>query len=736
MHYYQKVSKKLIPAVLLLTCICLFATASAASRKPVALEGKESLYLRVLTKPFSNIYQEKDATGALVMENTPAFQPYFVYTKPTAEDKELGDAWYEIGSDANGTVVGWMMQKDLFEWKQTLCLAYTHPEGRHPVLMFDGRSEAVRLVEMEPEQRIAALKELEARIDSGNISRDFPVKSVEPKRAVDISREFYLLPILDYEAIELDNREGRLVELAAVTNAVSGAREASDIRENKAFLEETNLDASAISSDQLKDIATDVVWVIDTTVSMRPYIEKTLEIVQHVSKQLQAGTAIQDTVRFGIWGYRDSAEDIKEIGYTTHNYTRELQSIDAFTEILKNVQVTEQDSVDYAEDMFSGMADTIKQTAWTEKAIRCIILVGDAPSHEIGHKWNLSGMEELGLRELANDRKLTVFSLHLKNPRAKKFHETAEMQYRTLALNPGAQDAAYWDIDSTDLNAFAARSDEVSSAISGAITTLKQLAEAGPAPAAASSNGLQSGGQPEDQQETDLKQEQPTGELAELEPEQPAVPEQSGNTGPVEQAATIDLDQIILESAKGNTLAAQAVKAAVVQWIGSRTRAKAPRDITAWAVDKDLETPSIQAMEVKLLITKAQLSSLYETLKQVLMAGMRGQLSSESFFDSLQATAAATARDPEKIGQAKDMADTGLVPEFLEGLPYTSRLMDMNNELWSSWSVDEQDSFLNSIEANIETYKVIHDSPEGWVQLNPGDDPDAYVYPLSLDMLP
>ena len=62
--------------------------------------------------------------------------------------------------------------------------------------------------------------------------------------------------------------------------------------------------------------------------------------------------------------------------------------------------------------------------------------------------------------------------------------------------------------------------------------------------------------------------------------------------------------------------------------------------------------------------------------------------------------------------------------------------MDMNNELWSSWSVDEQDRFLADVEARIMAYETIHDSPEGWVQLNKQDEPGDYVYPITLDLLP
>ena len=130
--------------------------------------------------------------------------------------------------------------------------------------------------------------------------------------------------------------------------------------------------------------------------------------------------------------------------------------------------------------------------------------------------------------------------------------------------------------------------------------------------------------------------------------------------------------------------------------------------------DKDLLTTDIQSLEVRLLINKQQLDSLRETLKTILAAGRKGQISGEDFFSSLQAAAAATtARDPEMIKRAKSLAQSGLVPEFLVGLPYRSRIMDMTNELWSSWSVDEQDMFLADLEARIMAYETIHDWSRG-----------------------
>jgi hypothetical protein len=77
-----------------------------------------------------------------------------------------------------------------------------------------------------------------------------------------------------------------------------------------------------------------------------------------------------------------------------------------------------------------------------------------------------------------------------------------------------------------------------------------------------------------------------------------------------------------------------------------------------------------------------------------------------------------------------------LVPDFLQGLPYKSQLMALTKELWASWSTDEQEDFLKGVEAKIKLYAAIHDTPDRWIQLHPGDAPDEFVYPLALESLP
>jgi len=427
-------------------------------RVPVKIEGRKLLSLRVLTRPFSNIYTDKSLESPVVQSDVPAMQPYYVYTRPTAEDRELEAGWYEVGSNSQGKVIGWMQSKDVFEWKQTMCLVYTHPEGRKPVLMFDTKSSIKDIIQSSDEERIKSVSNYYAAIDDKNISKNFAVKSVEPKRAVDIRKEFYLLPILDFEAVDFGVREARIVKLAAVTNARVGARDGgeSDIRKSKKYLTGAVAPSMVISKKKLKKLNVDVVWVFDTTVSMRPYIQNTLDVIRETSKKMAENKPDNVKFNFGAWGYRDSVEDIAKIGYTTKNYTPELVEIKDFTNVLSNVKVTEVDSVDYPEDMFSGVADAMEKTVWSPESIKLIILIGDAPSHKVDHKWNLSGQNEETLRSLANGSKIYISALHLKNPKAKKFHELAETQYRTLATNPGSseEDSAFLEVTTMDKEAF------------------------------------------------------------------------------------------------------------------------------------------------------------------------------------------------------------------------------------------------------------------------------------------
>ncbi|MFO1529839.1 MAG: VWA domain-containing protein [Kiritimatiellia bacterium] len=409
-----------------------------ARRKPVTVEGKKSLPLRVLVRPRSHIYKEAKEDSPKVQENVPAFQPFYVYTQPPASDNEQPSGWYEVGGDNRGGVIGWMRAEDVMEWKQAMCLAYTSPENREPVLMFSDRKALADLAAAPAEDRTAKVKALYATIQSKEIPAEFPVVSMEPRRAVSILNEdqFYLLPILGHKEIELDGREGRILKMAAATGK---ERDATTLQDTN-FVKQVTAEADARNTG-LKDMKIEIVYVMDLSASMQPYIDATRKLIADVSEQVGKEPGLSERVRFGLWGFRDS-ESIEGIEFNTKNFTPELQDATAFLQVLSGVKEAKVGSQGIPEDMFSGVDDAMRKTAWGDNTMRFIVLVGDAPGHLLGEKWNASGKDETTLRLFADDNKFNLFSILIRSKEAEKFFELAEQQFKALGVNRGTTEAA------------------------------------------------------------------------------------------------------------------------------------------------------------------------------------------------------------------------------------------------------------------------------------------------------
>ncbi len=701
----RKYSARLLLSTILVAGSVLGAAAQDAPRKPVSLAGK-TLPLRVLTRPFAKIYKEANEASAVVQDNVPAFQPYFVYTQPPPSDLDTA-GWYEVGSDVRGTVLGWMKSTDVMEWRQTMCLAYTHPQGRQPVLMFSQPDALRGALAAAAEERGTTVDSWYATIDSKKIPKDFPVLSVEPKRAVYqfIEEQFYLLPILKHEPIEIDGREGRLLKIAAATSSEAGR--------GATTLQDTNFVSQAVTetgtrSEKLKSLKLQVVYAIDLTTSMQPYIDATRAAIQKTAEAVASDPDLATNVQFGLWGYRDH-ESIEGIEFNTRNFTTQLQSAADFAKTLENVKAATVGSQGVDEDVFSGVDKALRETAWDPEALRFIVLIGDAAGHKPGEAWNQSGQTETTLRQFADDNRISLYavliaadegSLAKYKPAEREIVERsrdlATTQFGVLARNRGAatEGDSFQAVPASKLDAFQTVSDQLVAVFRNTLAEARKKGEVAAVTAAA-----------EGQAPSDLVVTPATAATA-------------------------------AAGAETTLKAANMVRAALVDWLGKEEEVQAPSDITAWVVDKDIKDPAVQALEVRVLVNKRDLDELRTVLQEIMLAGRQGQTSSVDFFTALQATSATLSRDPEKLKTARSLAETGLIPEFLMDLPYKSQIMSMSDEVWAGYAQDQQDEFLNNLDAKIRLYAAIHDNQQGWVKLNEGDDPDEYVHPIALDMLP
>jgi hypothetical protein len=167
-----------------------------------------------------------------------------------------------------------------------------------------------------------------------------------------------------------------------------------------------------------------------------------------------------------------------------------------------------------------------------------------------------------------------------------------------------------------------------------------------------------------------------------------------------------------------------------------------PALFNAYMLDRDPEAPQEQAVDVRVLLTRNQLSDMHDVLAQILVRAEEGALAPQAFLDELRSLAAIVSRDPEAVDSAagaegaQTLADLGYMREYIEGLPYQSEVMNLDIANWQTWTAVQQFEFINSLDGKVAYYKALHNNLDLWVSLDGGPVDGDSVYPLLLEALP
>ncbi len=636
----------------------------------VCIEASTGLPLQILPRSFTNMYKEQSAQkDGIIMANVTAFRPLYVFSRNGVDfsDPANPTGWYQVGLN-DKQPKGWMQAKDVMEWKQALVVAYTHPgdeiEGRKPVLMFKGLKALHDIIEAD--DMVAEADKLYQQIEDKVVPD--AIVSKEPKRYVNINEQLYLLPILDWKTEEVEGQDVRLLQIAA---AVPNARGADTI-DNAEYVENANAGRSDTQGADIGNMKVDMVYVIDTTRSMQPFIDATREMVEKIAEHVSSN--YKGDVKFGVVGFRDDNKATPKIEYAAKNFTPELVDASVLADLLSSdVKATKTGSRDYAEDVFAGVNEAIK-SGWREGALRFVVLIGDASSHPMGHEKNTSGKDDEALvKDLAiND--IRLMSVHLANPKAQKDHELAKQQFAKLAIIPGKDNAALFEVDTSKSDAFDEVAKEIGDQFIGQYDSYRGDAD---------------------------------------------------DNKPAPEAET---------KSEGNDIITDVWQSALIDYIGRS--AKPPKDITAWVADKDLTNLDDQSLQVRVLITKEQLSNLTESLDRILRALRESSLSQSQFFDALQSISGQTLKRPEDIGKAQKLADTGLLPSFINSLPYKSDILSLTNDEFASMTTEQRASLEQNLQAKLIQYLEINENTGVWHKLNKDDPESIVVHPLLIDYLP
>ena len=126
------------------TCAALLpASAWSQARAPLLIEGKTTLFQRVLTRPGATL---APAAGAAPGKPVPTFSAYYVY----GHGKAGGQDWLQIGGSTDGKSLAWLKASDSVPWQHTIIAAFANPTDRQSVLFFRQRDGLMSALAADP----------------------------------------------------------------------------------------------------------------------------------------------------------------------------------------------------------------------------------------------------------------------------------------------------------------------------------------------------------------------------------------------------------------------------------------------------------------------------------------------------------------------------------------------------------------------------------------------------------
>ena len=665
---------RLLPALLALTLSGAALLSSAANAtQPLLMDGKQSLFQRVLSIPGARLH---DAPGSGNGESVTPFTAFYVYARR--------DGWLQVGTGRHGETEGWLSDKDTIDWAQGLTVAFREADGRDRALLF---RDADSLRELAKNRDLESYAKLYEAAEAGEARADSPVVAIQPAGKLDIRENFYLVPILRHEDLYLGSEQARLLKVSSVP--LDSEKPLASAAPAQSAAGETTPVATPAAAGADDAYRAGLVFAIDSTLSMDPYIERTREAVMKIYDAL-GDAGLLGNVNFGLVAFRDSPQAVPELEYLARTYVdlEQGRNPGTFLAQVNDLSAATISSQDFIEDSFAGVKKALDEMQWSEHAARYLVLVTDAGPRSAGDPLSSTGLDAEALRALAREKGVAIFVLHLLTDATKADHASAAAQYRELAKFPGIG-SLYYAVPTGDINEFG----QVLDTLAGQITMQVQIAGgARPLPAA------------------------------------PPPPTPSENPRLAELQSKV----------------AKLGYALRMQYLKRNESERIPNVFNAWLLDRDIRNPERRTLDVRVLLTRDQLSDLHDILRGVLQTAEEGLLSPQNFLNELKSLAATASRDPEQLGSTtattagtgNSLADLGFMREYIEDLPYTGEVMNLSLEDWETWPARRQIEFLHRLEDKITYYRALHDHTDLWVSLDGGAVDGDSVFPVALEMLP
>lgn len=637
--------------LLLIVLMWALPTVAQDAARPLLIPGKKTLYQRVLTQPQAQL-RETPAPGAqAVGDPLPPFEIFFVYER----QGQGQSGWLRVGRTDRGGIDGWLPAAEAIDWKQTITVAFNNPGTRSgPTLLFATRDQLME--HLSSENRAADTRRLRAAAVAGQADPASGVIAVEPETYVDVTRQLYLLPILSFSEDYLDDQIARILHVASVPKDRPVVRPPFD------------------REAALRNFKVGVVFVIDTTRSMGPYIDRTRDAVKRIHERIR-GSEIGARTSFGLVGFRDATKTLDQVEYVTRVFVEltPRQQADRVIEQLATVTATDESTRGFTEDSLAGVKVAVEQSRWEEFGGRYVVLITDAGP--LPPKDPAAQVQETPaqMAARAQEQSVAVYTMHLKTPDGASDHASAEAAYRDLSRFQ--QRSLYFDVAGGDVEAFGQRIDQLADAI------LAQVQDA------------------------------MASRLTEAESTQE------------DDASTIAAVGRAMQLAYLGRLEGTQAPRVFEAWLADRDY----EDSRRYALDARLLITKGQLSSMR---------EVLKTLVDAFEGDRQARRNPAVLFEQVRSAIAQMLRTPERVGTTEFETLGEAIGEYLEDLPYQgSGIVEMTPDDWAASGTRQLD-IIDQIKLKLAHYEELYATPSLWTALYPGAPEADTVYAMPFDALP
>jgi serine/threonine-protein kinase PpkA len=677
MSIFRKIT--LISSLFFIFFLCFsFQKISAQTKTPLLMEGKTTLYQKVVTLPGALF---RDSPTSDPKDSITTFTVMYVYDRQDYN----GFMWLQCGTGTTADNLTWIRQDRLMEWKQSLVLIFSEKTGRSPLLFFKRKADIVNIatnpgITNVLNQLTVAFKKYK---DEGAIPpTDYPVVGMEPENDEGAipSDKFYLMPIFNYDEQFSDFK---VLEVASI-NPGNPDLVVSSLP--------TGSNPEVNPNDQ-KPPKLGFAFVIDTTVSMGPYIEMCRSISRDIyQKIIDSGNA--EDMSLAFVAFRSSVKAAPGIEYTSKVISPFKNALDkdSFESSLSQVKEATISTHSFNEDSIAGLYTAVNDLDWSSFDGGVILLLTDAGPLDRSDQYRSVEDNPATIKEKAASKNIRIVTIHLKTPQGNNNHTYAQEAYQTMSFEAAGL-KGYVDIPIKDVNV---GTETYKNATRDLVNNL----------------------------DTALRSFNLTVPTS--------VADDSDTTNdPVKKAADI------------GSLLGYSIR---LDYLGSQKDTSPPTVVRSWITDMDLSSldsknkRNVRTIQVAVLLSRNQLSALIESLQSIVKGAENSRLQNEpfSFFDYVISAAAELTRDPGKYALnpgANKLVETGVINEFLDGLPYKSEVMNITEDDWDKMGDILQVEFIEDLKSKISVYQSYYIDVNNWTKFDKENEGDS-LYRVPLTMLP